>query len=105
MLPTLTDNQIRNCCKDKLESLEHWLRRLIDEKLSALHTDYFSHIDGAGNRFIKKDIVDALEERVKKEPSRYPRKIDAVLLSNAVAIIITKILVISRKMIFGRVMY
>jgi len=87
MFYALTEDQIRNLCKEKIESLEHWLRRLIDEKLSASHGDYFSYIDGAGNRLIKKGIVDALEERLKKDPTRYSRKIDAVLLSDAIDII------------------
>src|SRR5450756_2124003 len=87
MFYALTEDQIRNLCKEKIESLEHWLRRLIDEKLSASHGDYFSYIDGAGNRLIKKGIVDELEERLKKDPTRYSRKIDAVLLSDAIDII------------------
>jgi hypothetical protein len=87
MFYALTEDQIRNLCKEKIESLEYWLRRLIDEKLSASHGDYFSCVDGAGNRLIKKGIVDALEERLKKEPTRYSRKIDAVLLSDAIDII------------------
>ena len=87
MLQTLTDNELRNLCREKLESLEHWLRRLIDQTLSDEYGDYFSYTDDSGNRLIKKSIVEALEERVKKEPSRYHRKIDAVLLSDAIDII------------------
>ena len=87
MFYALTEDQIRNLCKEKIESLEHWLRRLIDEKLSASHGDYFSYIDGAGNRLIKKRIVDALEEQLRQDPTRYSRKIDAVLLSDAIDII------------------
>jgi hypothetical protein len=71
MFYALTEDQIRNLCKEKIESLEHWLRRLIDEKLSASHGG----------------IVDGLEERLKAEPTRYSRKIDAVLLSDAIGII------------------
>lgn len=87
MFYALTEDQIRNLCKEKIESLEHWLRRLIDEKLSASHGDYFSYIDGAGNRLIKKRIVGALEEQLRQDPTRYSRKIDAVLLSDAIDII------------------
>lgn len=87
MLYKLTDNELRNVCREKVESLEYWFRRLIDEKLSASYGDYFSHVDSTGNRLIKKSIVETLEERLKKEPDRYARKIDAVLLSDAVDII------------------
>ncbi len=87
VLHMLNDNELRNLCREKLESLEHWLRRLIDQKLSAKYSDYFSYTDSAGNRIIKKGIVEELEMRVKGEPGRYSRKIDAVLLSDAVDII------------------
>lgn len=87
MFYALTEDQIRDLCKGKIESLEHWLRRLIDEKLAASYGDYLSYVDGAGNRLIKKGIVDKLEERLKKEPTRYVRKIDALLLSDAIDVI------------------
>ena len=87
MLYKLTDNEIRNLCKEKLESLEHWLRRIIDETLSNKFGDYFSYVDGSGNRLVANSIVQSLEKRVQKEPSRYKRKIDAVLLDDIVAII------------------
>lgn len=88
MVYKLTDNELRNLCREKLESLEHWLRRLIDEELADKYGgDYFSYADSKGNRLIKKSIVEAFEERVKKEPSRYNRKIDAVLLDDAIAIV------------------
>jgi len=81
---------LRNLCREKLESLEHWLRRLIDQTLSAEYGDYFSYTDSAGNRIIKKDIVKELKTRVEGEPGRYSRKIDAVLLSDAIDIICNK---------------
>ncbi len=87
MLYKLTDAEIRNLCKEKLESLEHWLRRLIDETLTAKYGDYFSYVDAKGSRLIKNDIVQSLEERRRREPDRYKRRIDAVLLDDTVAII------------------
>jgi len=87
MLFELSDSEIRSICKNKLESLEYWLRRLIDKKLSDNYGDYFSHEDAKGKRLINKNIVKSLTERIAKEPSRYPRKIDAVLLNDAINII------------------
>jgi len=87
MFRDLTESQIRSICREKIESLEHWLRRFIDEQLSSAFGDYFSYVDDAGNRLFKKSIVDALEDRCKKEPERYTRKIDAVLLEDAIDII------------------
>ena len=87
MVYKLTDDELRNLCKEKLESLEHWLRRLIDETLTAEYGDYFSPTDSSGNRIIKKEFVDALEDRMSREPDRYKRKIDAVLLDDAIDIL------------------
>ncbi len=52
----LEDSEIRNICKEKLESLEHWLRRLIDKILTESYGDFFSHVDDKGDRLIKKKI-------------------------------------------------
>ena len=87
MFYALTEDQIRNLCKEKIESLEHWLRRLIDEKLSTSHGDDFSHADRAGNRLIKGGTVDVLEERLGQGPMRYGRKTDSMVLSDAIDII------------------
>jgi hypothetical protein len=83
----LEDSEIRNRCKEKLESLEHWLRRLIDEALSKEYGDFFYHSDEKGNRLISNKIVDAISLRVTREPDRYPRKVDAILLDDAIDII------------------
>ena len=87
MVYKLTDNELRNLCREKLESLEHWLRRLIDETLTAEYGDYFSLTDSSGSRIIKKNFVDALENRMSREPDRYKRKIDAVLLDDAIDVL------------------
>ena len=83
----LTDAEIRNICKEKLESLEHWLRRMIDDILGSAYGDYFSYKDAAGASLIKSSFITALQKRKENEPGRYPRLIDAVLLDDAVDII------------------
>jgi hypothetical protein len=83
----LTDAEIRSICREKLESLEYWLRRVIDEILAPIYNDYLNYKDQNGNRLIKNDIVKSLEARRANEPHRYPRLIDAVLLDDAIDII------------------
>ncbi|WDM60654.1 hypothetical protein K4A76_06865 [Pseudomonas sp. NEEL19] len=83
----LSESELRAICKNKIESLEHWLRRLIDDSLNGIYGDYFSYEDTNGNRLIKKETARIAETRQRKEPSRYPRKIDAVLLEEAIEII------------------
>ena len=83
----MSDSEIRSVCKDRIESLEHWLRRLIDDMLSPQYGDYFTYVDSHGNRLIRKSLSDQIDHRRQSEPSRYPRKIDAVLLDDCIAII------------------
>lgn len=87
LLSSLPDSDIRSICKQKIESLEHWLRRLIDDTLTPVYGDYFSHEDLSGNRLIKSALASQVAERQLREPSRYPRKIDAVLLDDAIEIL------------------
>ena len=86
-LSSIKDSEIRSICKEKIESLEHWLRRLIDDMLTPIYGDYFSYTDTLGNRLIKKSLVQQVATRRANEPLRYPRNIDAVLLEDAVNII------------------
>ncbi len=86
-LNNLKDMEIRNICKEKIESLEHWLRRLIEDTLTPIYGDYFAYIDDVGNRLVKKSLADQVELRRAAEPLRYPRSIDAVLLEDAVDIL------------------
>lgn len=86
-LSRLKDSEIRGLCKEKIESLEHWLRRLIDDVLSPHYGDYFSYTDASGNRLIKNSLAQQVATRRSAEPLRYPRNIDAVLLEDAVDIL------------------
>lgn len=86
-LSSFKDSEIRNVCKEKIESLEHWLRRLIEDTLTPVYGDYFNCADSAGNRLIKSELARQVAGRRASEPLRYPRKIDAVLLENAIDIL------------------
>lgn len=90
MLPiihTLTDSEIRSVCKERIEVLEHWLRRLIDDLLSQTYGNYLGHEDAQGNRLIRKRLAEQIEERRRKESNRYPRIVDAILLDDAIDIV------------------
>lgn len=86
-LKSMKDSEIRSLCKEKIESLEHWLRRLIDDTFTPPYGDYFSYADASGNRVIKNQLAKKVAARRVAEPLRYPRNIDAVLLEDAVDII------------------
>ena len=86
-ISTLRDSDIRSVCKERIESLEYWLRRLIDDLLTQAYGDFFNHLDGAGNLLIRKKLREQVEGRQSNEPNRYPRRIDAILLEDAIDII------------------
>jgi hypothetical protein len=87
MFYNMKDSEIRSVCRDRIEALEHWLRRLIDDTLTPVYGDYFNYTDEKGNRLISSKLSEQVDDRRQKEPTRYPRKIDAVLLDDAVAIV------------------
>ncbi|MBL9179183.1 MAG: hypothetical protein JNM65_14065, partial [Verrucomicrobiaceae bacterium] len=64
----MKDSEVRNQCKEKIESLEHWLRRLIDDTLVPVYGDYFSFVDPAGNRLIKNSLAQQVATRRANEP-------------------------------------
>jgi hypothetical protein len=83
----LNDVEIRGICKERLESLEYWLRRIIDETLSKKFGDYINYSDEHGNKLIKSEFAKFLLARKANEPERYPRLVDAILLDDAINII------------------
>jgi len=88
MFESFTNEQIRGACKARLENLERWLRRLVDDQLSQQSSDYFNSQDEKGNRYIKTSIAnDARNRTDERGAERYPRLIDAVLLEELVQII------------------
>ncbi len=75
--------ELRNYCKNYIESFEHWSRRLIQEKLSKKYGDDFYHYKNSnGEAIIKADIIKRIEEMVKKDSARFPRLIDALFIDD-----------------------
>ena len=88
MLENLSDAQIREHCRSKIESLEVWLRGLINQALSdAYGKNYFDYQDESGNRIIKKKIAESATQKMSLHPGRYHRKIDTILFDEAIDIV------------------
>jgi hypothetical protein len=87
MFKNMSEDEIRSNCRAKLDTLEVWLRRLIDSQLIKVSGDYFNFSDNLSNRLINKEIVKNVQNRISKEPERYKRNIDAILLDDAISII------------------
>lgn len=86
-------NEIRDYCKQALESLEHWLRRLIDEALQDSYgVNYINATDKAGNNIINQSIRESIKVKYDMEPGRFSRLIDAALLNDCINIICNPVL-------------
>ena len=89
----LSINEIRDYCKQAIESLEYWLRRLIDEALQDCYgVNYLDATDKAGNNIINKTIRESIKTKYDGEPDRFSRLIDAALLDDCINIICNPVL-------------
>lgn len=87
-LHTLTQDELRSYCKSAIEALEYWLRRLIDQRLSATHGENFLNaLDEHGDNLIKKETRESIVARYQGATDRYSRQIDAALLDDTIGII------------------
>ena len=74
-------DEMRNIVRHQIETLERWLRRLIDDVVR----------DKDGGTLLslpmKKEALNKALLRRETEPSRYPREVDALLFDDVIAII------------------
>ncbi|RNI33055.1 hypothetical protein EFA69_01125 [Rufibacter immobilis] len=88
MFNNTTQDELRTTCRNALESLELWLRSLIDTKLSEnFGKDYFHFKDKNGNNLVKSAILKSCQDKVTKEPQRFSRLIDATFIEEIFDII------------------
>ncbi|MGF1869509.1 hypothetical protein [Photobacterium indicum] len=88
-LHSLTDVVLRQSCKEAVEALEFWLRRVIDITLAPeFGFDYINAKSSSTNQnIIKKSVRDSIQSRAASNPNRYPRMVDAMLLDEEVDIV------------------
>lgn len=78
-----SENEIRNSAKEILEALEHWSRRIINDKfVNKYGADYFDCKLENGENLIKSEILKTIADRMRENPKRFPRKIDAILMDD-----------------------
>ncbi len=85
----LTEVELRQHCKEAVEALEFWLRRMIDITLaSEFGSNYINAKWSSNDKYIiKKSVRDSIQIRASSDPNRYPRLVDAMLLSEEVDLI------------------
>lgn len=82
-LMKLTETELRDLCRHHIDTFENWSRRIIDETFKTCYSpDYFNFMISENQPLIKSEIKRRIEQRIKENPGRFPRKIDAILLED-----------------------
>lgn len=80
-------DELRTLCRQRLESLELWLRRLVhDELTKGVGADYFDAKHN-GNSVVSSRVRDNARIRMKTDPDRFHRPIDAVDMDDLIGIL------------------
>lgn len=88
MLHQFSQDQLRNACRATIETLEYWLRRVVDAILRENFGDgYLDYKIKDKEPIIKPQVLKDIRARVAKESKRYTREIDAAMLHHLVDII------------------
>lgn len=82
LLWNLTDIEARDMCKHRIDTMEIWARRLIDEKFKEAYGDNYSEIEVEGQPLIKSSLRSQIEGRMKNNPGRFARKVDALVIED-----------------------
>ena len=81
-------DESRRICRNHIESLELWSRRLIHEQLSLKYgNDYFNAKNLNGDNIINKSIRKTADKLKNEDPQRFPRHVDTLLLDDIIRIL------------------
>lgn len=79
----LSELDAKDLCKHQIDSMEHWARRLIDEIFKEKYGDnYFESEVRDGQPLVKKNLQNKIEGRMKDNPERFSRKVDALVIED-----------------------
>lgn len=79
-----SQDELRSFCRNSIESLELWARRLIYEKMSKKYGVDFIHVKVNGVPIIKKEIINHIDEMQKKNPDKYKKAVDTLFVDQIV---------------------
>ncbi len=90
-LEHIPENELRDYCRRRIETLEVWLRQLIQEKFQEVYASDILAAKRHSDQFVIKAAIRAsLEKAINDRPGRYQRAVDAALLGDLIAIICNK---------------
>lgn len=83
-----TEQEIRSFSRQALETLEYWLRQVVDEAMKNKFGDnYLDALDNGGSPILSVKRIVTIKERQSLEKERYVRIIDAALLDDIISIV------------------
>lgn len=83
-LTQLPIDDLRTLCRNRLETLELWLRRLIHDKLTAAYGHGYLEHEVSGNYIFRGDVRRKASARMRESPDRFSRPVDALFLDELV---------------------
>lgn len=85
MFYNYSNEDLRAYCRNSIESLEMWARRIIHEKMVEKYgKQYVTSQKADGNYVMKKEIRDQVKNLSQKEPQRIQRPVDALFLDHLI---------------------
>lgn len=86
-----TNDELRAICRQEIETLEHWARRIIHEILTESYgKDYISYKNENNEPLIRGEITTRINRMRSNNPGRFPRPIDAMFLGDLTHILCKK---------------
>lgn len=83
LLWNMSDLEARDLCKHRIDMMERWSRRLLDELFKTTYgEDYFESEVAAGQPLVKSSIKRQVEGRMIDNPGRFARKVDALVIED-----------------------
>ena len=83
LLWNMSDLDARDLCKHRIDIMERWSRRLIDQKFKEVYgVNYFEAEVDEGQPLVKAAIKRQVEGRMKENPGRFARKVDALVIED-----------------------
>jgi hypothetical protein len=87
-LHLISSDDLRNVCRQKLESCELWLRRIVhDQLIPDFGTSYIQTAEINGQHIFRTEIRNHATALKTQHPERYPREIDTLLLDHLTSVI------------------
>jgi len=82
------EDEIRGVCRQSMETLEYWLRQIVEEKMAEeFGNNYLDIKDNGGGFILSQKRTKEIKTRQSNEQQRFARIIDAAFLDDLISII------------------